>query len=77
MLALCLIFFIKEKVSISHCSNGVLRTKGKKTNFPVVPCGWCYHQPPMMFFPLIAAGEPIHFFLDEKVNKKSPLRLML
>jgi hypothetical protein len=27
--------------------------------------------------PLIAAGGPIHFFLDEKVNKKSPLRLML
>jgi hypothetical protein len=25
----------------------------------------------VMIGPLIAAGGPIHFFLDEKVNKKS------
>jgi hypothetical protein len=25
----------------------------------------------LIIFPLIAAGGPIHFFLDEKVSKKS------
>ena len=28
-------------------------------------------------FPAHRRGVAIHFFLDEKVNKKSPLRLML
>ena len=30
-----------------------------------------------MMFPAHSRGGAIHFFLDEKVNKKSPLRLML
>ena len=31
----------------------------------------------LLTFPAHGRGGPIHFFLDEKVNKKSPLRLML